>query len=93
MAIAPSARGLGCIVFESPEVPMDWGVKEVRKNKTGNCFRIAREMMDLLKPSVLVVEDAHHPGSRRFRANKGLDREGGSSRKGAENCGRAMFPK
>jgi hypothetical protein len=67
MAIAPTCRGLGYIVFESPDLPMDWGVKEVRKNKMRDCLLKARVLMHMLQPSTLVVEDARHASSRRSK--------------------------
>ena len=33
LAIQPTTRGFGFAVFEGPQEPIDWGVKEVRKNK------------------------------------------------------------
>lgn len=67
MAIAPTSRGFGYIVFESPDVPMDWGVKDVRRNKARDCLLKARVLMHILQPSVLVLEDVRHRNSRRSK--------------------------
>src|ERR1700704_4601571 len=67
MAIAPTSRGFGYIVFENADLPMDWGVKEVRKHKTRDCLLKAGELIQMLEPSVLVVEDARHANSRRSK--------------------------
>jgi hypothetical protein len=67
LAIAPSVRGFGYIVFETPEVAMDWGVKDVRKNKLRDSLLKARVLMHMLQPSVLILEDAHHEASRRSK--------------------------
>lgn len=67
LAIAPTTRGFGYVVFENPDVVMDWGVKEVRKNKLRDCVRKARDVMLLLHPSVLIIEDVHHKNSRRSK--------------------------
>lgn len=72
LAIAPTTRGFGYIVFETPDIPMDWGVKEVHRNKTRDCLLKAQVLMHMLQPSVLVVEDAQHPGSRRSKRVKML---------------------
>ena len=72
LAIVPSARGFGYIVFENPDLPMDWGVKEVRKNKTRDCLLKAAVLMHMLQPSVLVLEDVHHASSRRGKRVKVL---------------------
>ncbi len=45
LAIVPSSRGFGYIVFENPDVPMDWGVKDVRLNKKRDSLLKARVLM------------------------------------------------
>ena len=74
MAIVPTSRGLGYVAFENPGLVIDWGVKDVRKNKGRACLLKAGALIDLLKPSVLVVEDWGHPSSRRSRRVKELTR-------------------
>jgi hypothetical protein len=56
MAIAPTSSGLGYIAFENPDLPMDWGIKDARVNKSRSCVAKAGELMDTLRPSVLVLE-------------------------------------
>ena len=70
LAIVPTSRGFGFIVFENPDLPMDWGVKDVRANKLRDCLLKARVLMHMLQPSVLVVEDTDHPSSRRSKRVK-----------------------
>lgn len=72
LAIVPSSRGFGYIVFENPDLPMDWGVKQVRLNKMRHSLLKARVLMHILQPSVLVVEDVHHASSRRSKRVKVL---------------------
>lgn len=72
LAIVPTSRGFGYVVFENPDLIMDWGVKDVRLNKTRDCLLKARVLMHMLQPSVLVVEDAHHASSRRGKRVKVL---------------------
>lgn len=72
LAIAPTSRGFGYVAFENADLPMDWGVKDVRENKTHDCLLKARVLMHLLRPSVLVVEAAHHESSRRSRRVRAL---------------------
>jgi hypothetical protein len=65
MAIAPTSHGFGYVVFDTPDLLIDWGVKDVRKNKVPDSVLKARVLMHMLQPEVLVLEDAHHPSSRR----------------------------
>ena len=74
MAIVPTSRGLGYVAFENPGLVIDWGVKDVRKDKGRACLQKAGALIDLLKPSVLVVEDWQHSSSRRSRRVKELVR-------------------
>lgn len=65
LAIAPSSRGFGYIVFEGERLPMDWGVKEIRKNKLRDSLLKARVLMHITQSSVLVLEDVQHASCRR----------------------------
>ena len=67
MAIAPTSGGLGYIAFEEPGLAIDGGVKEVRGNKMRDFVLKTRVLMHMLQPAVLILEDAHHPSSRRSK--------------------------
>jgi ribosomal protein L17 len=67
MAIAPTSHGFGYVVFDNPDLLIDWGVKDVRKNKLPDSLLKVRVLMHMLQPEVLVVEDAHHSSSRRSK--------------------------
>jgi ribosomal protein L17 len=67
MAIAPTSHGFGYVMFDNPDLLIDWGVKDVRKNKMPDSLLKARVLMHILQPEVLVVEDAHHSSSRRSK--------------------------
>jgi hypothetical protein len=74
LAIAPTSRGFGYVVFENGKVPVDWGVKGARENKSRECLNKARALLERLHPvpSVLVLEDTDHVRSRRAKRIKGL---------------------
>lgn len=72
LALAPTSRGFGFVAFEHPEIIMDWGVKEVRKNKERDSLLKARVLMHMLQPSVLVIENVHRVDSRRSERVKTL---------------------
>jgi Holliday junction resolvasome RuvABC endonuclease subunit len=65
LAIAPNSRGFGYIAFEDSCVPLDWGVKDVRRDKLRGSLRQVRELMAMLRPSIVVLEDVDHSTSRR----------------------------
>ncbi|NJO35723.1 MAG: hypothetical protein HC869_24240 [Rhodospirillales bacterium] len=50
LAIAPTSRGFGYIVFEKGNVPSDWGVKSAREHKSRECVSKARELLQELHP-------------------------------------------
>jgi hypothetical protein len=65
LAVDPTSRGFGFVVFEGQERLVDWGVKEARRNKTEATLKKIRELIEFLRPHVLVVENCTAPGSRR----------------------------
>ncbi len=72
LAIAPTWRGFGYVVFENPDLIMDWGVKDERLSNTRDCLLKARVLMHMLQPSVLVLEDTRDKSSRRGKRVKAL---------------------
>lgn len=75
LAIQPTTRGFGFAVFEGPQEPIDWGVKEVRKNKNAVCLYKIRELVELYEPQVLITEDYAGEGSRRAKRIEQLIRD------------------
>ena len=66
LAVYPSSRGFGYVLFEGPLSPYDWGVKEVRgRNKTGKTLRLIESLIENYGPVILVIEDAIDEACRR----------------------------
>lgn len=65
LAIAPVTRGFGFVVLDSARRPIDWGVKDVRRNGNGGFMSKAMEIMDAHQPTVLAIEDWCDRGARR----------------------------
>lgn len=65
MAIAPVSRGFGYAVFEGAEQLIDWGTKQVAHDKNPQSLLRVAVLLQLYRPSVLVLEDYDGPGSRR----------------------------
>ena len=75
LAIYPTSRGFGFVIFEGPHRLIDWGVKEVRGDKNRRSLIRAKELIAWYKPDVLVLEDALSASSRGSSRMKDLHRE------------------
>ena len=66
LSIYPFSRGFAFVLFEGPEAPFDWGVKEIKeKHKNTKTLDEIKKIMDRYRPEVLVVEDTTGKDSRR----------------------------
>lgn len=66
LSIYPFSRGFAFVLFEGPEAPFDWGVKEIKeKHKNTKTLDEIRKIIDRYRPEVLVVEDTTGKDSRR----------------------------
>lgn len=67
LAIDPTTRGFGFVVFEGIDHLLDWGVVHVkRQDKHEQCLARVAVLMDRYEPSVVVVEDPSPGASRRI---------------------------
>jgi Holliday junction resolvasome RuvABC endonuclease subunit len=62
LAIDPTHRGFGYVLFEGPERLIDWGVRHVLGQKNKASLRAATELIDLYRPHILVIEDVEAKG-------------------------------
>ncbi len=66
LSIYPSTRGFAFVLFEGPESPFDWGVKEIKeKHKNAKALDEIKKLIDRYRPEVLVIEDSTSGESRR----------------------------
>jgi hypothetical protein len=65
LAIAPSSRGFGYVIFADRGTPVDWGVKEIRADKNRSALLKIEEMLRRIVPASLVIEDWEHKTCRR----------------------------
>ena len=65
LAIDLGTRGFGYAVMEGPHKLIDWGVREIRRNKTTVTLAKARQLIDRYQPEVFVLEDYSSQGDRR----------------------------
>jgi hypothetical protein len=65
LAVDLSTRGFGYAVFEGTAMLVDWGTKDIRRDKERITLRKIGELLQRYEPSVLVVEDCSHVAARR----------------------------
>jgi len=66
LSIYPFSRGFAFVLFEGPENPFDWGVKEIKgEHKNTITLDEIKKLIDRYRPEALVVEDTISKDSRR----------------------------
>jgi len=65
LAIDPHPRGFGYAVCEGPATLVDWGTKDIRRDKERVALHKIGELVRLYLPAVIVLEDCAHRKSRR----------------------------
>lgn len=65
LAVDLSTRGFGYAIFEGRAQLVDWGTKDIRKNKEQVTLVKIEELLRRFEPDVLIVEDCSHVSSRR----------------------------
>lgn len=69
LAIDPTYRGFGYVILEGADRLVDWGVCEVRTDKSRVILEKIATLVRMFDPDVLVVEDvSHHQCKRRDSA-------------------------
>ena len=55
LALFPSSRGFGFVVFEEPRAPYDLGVKEIKeKHKNANTLDAMRDLIKRYQPAAVI---------------------------------------
>jgi hypothetical protein len=67
LAVDPGTRGFGYALFEGPARLVDWGTKDIRKDKEQVALARIEELLRRFEPDVLVLEDCAQVSSRRNR--------------------------
>ena len=66
LSIYPFSRGFAFVLFEGPESPFDWGIKEIKeKHKNTKTLEEIKKIIDRYRPEVLVIEETIGKDSRR----------------------------
>jgi hypothetical protein len=68
LSIYPFWRGVAFVLFEGPNNPFDWGIKEVKgKRKDSKTLAEIKKIVDRYRPDVLVIEDTDSRRTPRIR--------------------------
>ena len=68
LAIHPTSRGFGWVLFESPLVPVDWGLASVKAKRSIRALARFERLLDRYQPKVVVFEEFdEHPARRANR--------------------------
>jgi len=67
LAIDPTHRGFGYVIFEGPDFLIDWGLREVDGPKNKASIAAAAELITRYRPRIMVLEDITARGCRRRR--------------------------
>ena len=66
LAVYATSKGFAFVLFEGPESPFDWGVRDIRNpSRNQKCADAVARIVDQYQPGVLVIEDTSDPLSRR----------------------------
>jgi hypothetical protein len=65
LAVYPTSRGFGFVLFEGPESPYDWGVREIKeKHRNTKTVEAIKNLIDRYRPEALIIEATEE---RRYR--------------------------
>ena len=65
LAVAPSTRGFGFAVLETPELLVDWGTKGARKDKNAKALQKFEKLLAQFQPDIVVLPDVSAKDVRR----------------------------
>ena len=63
LAVHPTARGVGWVLFESPLAPVDWAV--IRTTKNPKSLALLERIVERYHPDTIVLEQFEHGATRR----------------------------
>ncbi len=71
----PTTHGFAFVLFEGPQSPFDWGVRELRgTRKNARTLKALKKLLDRYRPASLVIENTSRVRSRRVARIKRLHR-------------------
>lgn len=65
LAVHPTSRGFGWVLFKGPLKPTDWGMASARKGRNAKLFKRFERILNRHKPQTLVLESFAEGGTAR----------------------------
>ena len=65
LAVHPISRGFGWVLFEGPMTPVDWGIASAKVNKSEQCMKRFKQLLDRYEPAAVIVEKFPPEDARR----------------------------
>lgn len=66
LAIYATSKGFAFVLFEGPDSPFDWGVREIpNPSRNPKCVEAMSALVERYQPSALIIEDTSDKSSRR----------------------------
>jgi Holliday junction resolvasome RuvABC endonuclease subunit len=56
LAIHPTSRGFGWVLFEGPLAPVDWGIASAKTNRSARCMAKFEKLLNQYQPSAIILE-------------------------------------
>lgn len=61
LAVFPSSRGFGWVLFEGPMALVNWGIASVKTNRSAWCMTRFGRLLDMYRPEAVVLEANEGP--------------------------------
>ena len=65
LAVHPTSRGFGWVLFEGPLVPVNWGIASAKIDKSAQCMKRFEKLLNQYHPSAVILENFDEGDSRR----------------------------
>jgi hypothetical protein len=75
LAIHPTSRGFGWVLFEGPLAPVDWGLASVRAKRSARSLVRFERLLTRYAPSTVVFEEFGEDSRRRYERIPDLCRQ------------------
>lgn len=67
LAVHPTSRGFGWVLFESPLSAVDWGIASAKQGRNARLLARFSRLLDRYEPAVVVLEEFESPSARAER--------------------------
>ena len=75
LAIHPTSRGFGWVLFENALKPVDWGLASIKTKRSARSIARFEKLLDRYAPKVVVFEEFDEHPARRANRIQGLCRQ------------------